>query len=416
MKRKFTNLIIVAAFFIVTNADSQTAYITDFTGNCVYVIDVTTSTVIDTIAVGSGPFGVSVSPDGTRVYVTNQNSGTVSVINTANDSVVATIPLGSGLYGIAVSPDGTKVYAARNNQVDVINTATNTVTATINLIFGPLEGIAISHDGSKVYAACNSLYPIIYVINTANNAVLDTIHFSVGYNPYGCAISPDDRKLYVTENGGYNTFIINTVTDSIIDTIIVGEEPQAICVSPDGSRIYVAAFQEGYVSVIDSLSNHVIGDITICNTNGLPEGISISPDGTKLYTTASATNPCNTVTIYNTVTSAVNIITIGNELVSFGNFISTHTAITTGLASKHKESPSISIYPNPASTLLNIHQSSPSPNQQLIITDLLGTEVYKEMLTGIDNTISISTWSAGIYFYEVRGANETARGKFVKMN
>jgi hypothetical protein len=38
------------------------------------------------------------------------------------------------------------------------------------------------------------------------------------------------------------------------------------------------------------------------------------------------------------------------------------------------------------------------------------------MLTGIDNTISISTWSAGIYFYEVRGANETARGKFVKMN
>ena len=73
----------------------------------------------------------------------------------------------------------------------------------------------------------------------------------------------------------------------------------------------------------------------------------------------------------------------------------------------------ISIYPNPASTLLNIHQSIPSPNQQLIITDLLGTEVYKELLTGIDNTISISTWSAGLYFYEVRSTNESARGKFV---
>jgi hypothetical protein len=55
-------------------------------------------------------------------------------------------------------------------------------------------------------------------------------------------------------------------------------------------------------------------------------------------------------------------------------------------------------------------------NCQLIITDLLGTEVYKEMLTGIDNTITISTWSAGIYFYEVRSMNGIAHGKFIKVN
>jgi hypothetical protein len=74
----------------------------------------------------------------------------------------------------------------------------------------------------------------------------------------------------------------------------------------------------------------------------------------------------------------------------------------------------LKIYPNPASSILNIHIPTPSSNQQLIITDLLGTEVYKEMLTGIDNTISISTWSAGIYFYEVRSNNSSIRGKFVK--
>jgi hypothetical protein len=36
------------------------------------------------------------------------------------------------------------------------------------------------------------------------------------------------------------------------------------------------------------------------------------------------------------------------------------------------------------------------------------------MLTGIDNTITISTWSAGLYFYEVRSTTDVARGKFVK--
>ncbi len=85
-----------------------------------------------------------------------------------------------------------------------------------------------------------------------------------------------------------------------------------------------------------------------------------------------------------------------------------------GISNILKMNNTILVYPNPATTLLNIHQSLPSPNQQLIITDLLGTEVYKEMLTGIDNTISISTWSAGIYFYEVRSNTDVARGKFVK--
>ncbi len=91
-------------------------------------------------------------------------------------------------------------------------------------------------------------------------------------------------------------------------------------------------------------------------------------------------------------------------------FIVGHTA--TGVEEIAGKS-AITLFPNPASTILNMHQSTPSPNQQLIITDLLGTEVYKEMLTGIDNTISISTWSAGIYFYEVRTEKESARGKFV---
>ena len=77
----------------------------------------------------------------------------------------------------------------------------------------------------------------------------------------------------------------------------------------------------------------------------------------------------------------------------------------------------LSIYPNPATTILNIHHSTSTSQETLLITDLLGTEVYKENLSGISTTISISTWSAGIYFYEVRGLGlqipTSARGKFV---
>ena len=91
------------------------------------------------------------------------------------------------------------------------------------------------------------------------------------------------------------------------------------------------------------------------------------------------------------------------------------TIVNTGISNIENNN-DISIYPNPASTLLNIHLSTCTSQETLLITDLLGTVVYKAELHGIDNTISISTWSAGIYLYEVRSGLQiptSVRGKFV---
>jgi YVTN family beta-propeller protein len=77
-----------------------------------------------------------VTPDGSKVYVANSgsfNPSTVSVIDTATNTVSATVPVGLGPVGVAVKPDSGKVYVANEgaNTVSVIDTATNTVIATI---------------------------------------------------------------------------------------------------------------------------------------------------------------------------------------------------------------------------------------------------------------------------------------------
>jgi YVTN family beta-propeller protein len=51
------------------------------------------------VPVGSYPVGVAVNPDGTKLYVTNQNGNDVSVINTTTNTVTATLPVGT--YPIA---------------------------------------------------------------------------------------------------------------------------------------------------------------------------------------------------------------------------------------------------------------------------------------------------------------------------
>jgi YVTN family beta-propeller protein len=58
---------------------------------------------------------VAITPDGSKVYVAdgfNGFYGPVSVIDTATNTVTATIPVvgGSAHFGVAVTPDGSKVY------------------------------------------------------------------------------------------------------------------------------------------------------------------------------------------------------------------------------------------------------------------------------------------------------------------
>ena len=88
--------------------------------------------MVTTIPV-SATAGVAITPDGNRAYVTSPGEGTVSVIDTATNTVVATIPVGVGPIGVAITPDGTRAYVTNgdSNTVSVIDTATNTLVATV---------------------------------------------------------------------------------------------------------------------------------------------------------------------------------------------------------------------------------------------------------------------------------------------
>ncbi|MBA3956681.1 MAG: hypothetical protein H0X58_08475, partial [Acidimicrobiia bacterium] len=80
-----------------------------------------------------------------RAYVANSSSDDVSVIDTATDTVVATVDVGDGPVGVAITPDGARAYVANFNSddVSVIDTATNTVVATVDVGDGP-QGVAIT--------------------------------------------------------------------------------------------------------------------------------------------------------------------------------------------------------------------------------------------------------------------------------
>ena len=134
------------------------AYVANYGGTTVSVINTSTNTVSATIPVGSEPLGVALNPSGTYAYVANQGSSTVSVINLATNSVAATISVGTGPTSVAINPAGTYAYVTNfgggtGNTVSIVNTATNSVTQTVTVGTGPVGmGNFVGMVGNNVMA------------------------------------------------------------------------------------------------------------------------------------------------------------------------------------------------------------------------------------------------------------------------
>jgi len=285
---------------VSVSPDGIRVYVANNGSNTVSVINAITNTVEATIAVGTNPFGISVSPNNGKVYVANTNDNTVTVINAATNTVAATIPLGYAYdypYGISVNHDGSKVYVVNENRgsVTVINTATNAVSDSIvkDSNFNFPYGISISPDGSKAYVTNQNSWPdlgYVSVINTAADTVLATIPVN-GFAPEGVCVSPDGSKVYVANYDSSKVSVINTVTNTVSATITVGQTPIGISVSPDGSKVYVANTGDGTVSVINAATNTVSATITVGN-HPYSLGNFISTYS-QLVVTTTHTNGCH---------------------------------------------------------------------------------------------------------------------------
>jgi YVTN family beta-propeller protein len=252
-------------------------------------------------------------------YITHLTSNNVEVIDTATNTVTATVPVGAGQFGVAVNPAGTRVYVTTSDifgrvQVSVIDTASgslfvNTVIATVPLLTGFNDfggGVAVNPAGTRVYVAGQNTNTVS-VIDTDSNSVIATV--PVGATPDGVVVNPAGTRVYVTDGDG-NVSVIDTDSSSptvntVIATVLgVGGGLRGVAVNPDGTRVYVADLVFSNVLVIDTASNTVIATVPV----GLfPRGVAVTPDGTRVYVTNTGGG---TVSVIDTASGSLFINTV----------------------------------------------------------------------------------------------------------
>ena len=345
---------------VAVNPAGTRAYVGNFTSNNVSVIDTASNAVIATIPVGTAPRGVAINPAGTRAYVANSTSGNVSVIDTASNTVIATVAAGSSPRGVSVNPAGTHVYVANTSSgnVSVIDTATNSVTTTIGVGGGPAAfglfiatlpaaatapgapGIGSATPGNGTATinftapASDGGSPIIGYTATCNPGSISdsgaaspiTVDGLTNGTAYGCSVvatngigdgpasasvsvtpqAPQVQQAfaYIPNSANNNVSVIDTVTNTVVATVGVGDEPGGVTVNPAGTRVYVSNylngpnFINGSVSVIDTATNTVIDNMV---TGRGTYSLAVNPAGTRLYVTNEGTD---NVSVFDAATNA----------------------------------------------------------------------------------------------------------------
>lgn len=135
-----------------------------------------------------------------------------------------------------------------------------------------------------------AISPLPFNMNVSFPQPVMTATILVGNLPEGVAVSPDGRKAYVANKADGTVSMINTVTNQVIgfprllDPNLV-MPVQGIAASPDNRRVYVAG-NANEIFVLDAVNLVQVDTIPVIAGGGTqpnPQGITLSPDGRLLY-------------------------------------------------------------------------------------------------------------------------------------
>jgi DNA-binding beta-propeller fold protein YncE len=236
--------------------------------NRLFVIDLSANppAVIQTLAVGKQPSGMSINAAGTLALIANRTDNSISVLRISGKKVelIDTVAMGEQVAHVRFTPDGKRALAAKfpGHKIAMLNV-----------------------DGEKV--------------------TYNKLDVTVGLWPYNVDVTPDGKLALSADNGnaGAADGHVDTVSvidieanpPRVIDKVVVGDAPEGLAISPTG-KLAVAVLLRGtnvaksaffYNRNATVVALKIDGKkVTRSNeveVRGLPEGAVFSQDGRYIY-------------------------------------------------------------------------------------------------------------------------------------
>ena len=260
---------------MIMTKDGSTIYAVDQINFRMIIVDTKNKVVKKSIKVGRYPFGIALSPDEKEVYVANVGLYEYKPITSVDPKDPEGTSLGyppSG-YLTKQSEEGFKNDTADVPGLGKANVPESFSVWTVDLhdenspkviskiktgflIGQKINGIPAVGGASPNSVVATSKYVFvsngnndcISVIDTKKDTVVKNIFLTPekrmarfrGVIPFGVALSPDNKRLYVAESGINAVAVIDAESFEVIGHIPAGWFPSKLKVTPDGKQLIVA--------------------------------------------------------------------------------------------------------------------------------------------------------------------------------
>ena len=237
---------------------------------------------------------LTVSPDGAILVAVNSGYSphALTVFDTKTQKRIQRIELRTTWLGMTWSPDGHTLFVSGGNasgakhKADPVAAIYEFTYANGRLSEAPVGKLTETIDPKQVWwsgVAYLATKHWLYAANrgtgsgASNVVVFDTktrevvTRIPVEASPYQTVLTPDGKRLFVSNWSSESVSVIDTETNKVINTLHVGMNPNDMKLSSDG-RLFVACSNDNTVSVIDIHTLQTIERLSTTQTPLAPEG------------------------------------------------------------------------------------------------------------------------------------------------
>ena len=187
-------------------------YVVTKENNSLYIVDLVSKKIKDSIKLEGEAYGCMLSPDKKRLYVSVWGADKVVIVNTTERKISNHIKVGDNPNEICLSKSGKLLFVANanDNSVSVINTQTLKVIETLNAALFPdappgstSNGLALSTDEKKLYVAnadnnCLAVFDVSKPGQSKSNGFIPTGWYPTNVKVIG-------KKIFVTNGKGFSS-------------------------------------------------------------------------------------------------------------------------------------------------------------------------------------------------------------------
>lgn len=221
-------------------------YATSGRSSTVVVFETETLKTVDRIKVGDNPDAVVYEEKTKRIFAFNGKSGSASVIDAATGKVIGGIALG-GKPEFAVSDGKGTVFDNIEDKNEIVAISAKSMKVTHRYSLSPCEspsGLAMDRKGRRLYAACDNR--LLAVINADSGKLIETL--PIGDGPDAVGFDPAENLIFVP-NGKDGTLTIFHETSpdqySTVQTLPTQVGARTLAVDANTHRVFAITAQFG---------------------------------------------------------------------------------------------------------------------------------------------------------------------------